>query len=270
MGSFFDVFFFVILVLIATLAFADFLLGKEGQKKVKERVGNWWIFLDDSTYAGLSATDASNLYSWFLKCLGPITSLRFWLSACVGASVLLAITLFVLFSLWTGSFIENAIDSFFLVFEVLDDRGLNIFLANVIFPVICFVITLGFLRLLASTNSLLLLLLLTVCNVITVSVVSLLSIIIVQHHRTWDPFDFGNLFDQFIWLSGGITALLPILLHVFFASFLIVSKLLTPLLKRPVNLILLRLHESEKGTLSLVGIALGTLAKLMQEGLKLL
>lgn len=270
MSSFFDVFFFVILVLVASLTFADFLLGKAGQKKVKELVGNWWVFLDDSTYAGLSAADASSLYGWFRKCLGPIASLRFWLSACAGASVLLVITLFVLFSLWSGSFIEDAMDLFFSVFEVLADRGVTIFLANVIFPVICFVITLGFLRLIASTNSLLLLLLLTVGNLITVLVVSLISVIIVQSHRTWDPFDFGNLFDQFIWLSGGITALLPILLHVFFASFLIVSKLLTPLLKRPVNLVLLRLHESEKGTLSLVGIALGTLAKLMQEGLKLL
>ena len=62
-GSFFDPFFFAILVFVAALTFADFLLGKKGRDKTKELVGDWCLFLEDATYAGLGAADAHKIHA---------------------------------------------------------------------------------------------------------------------------------------------------------------------------------------------------------------
>lgn len=269
-SSFFDSFFFAILVLVASLAFIDFLLGKKGRERIKERVGDWWLFLDDTTYAGLGAADAAKIHGWFRARLGPVASFRFWVSAWAGMCVLLVIALFALSSLLDGSFISGAPERLLAVFEVLADRSLVLVLANVMLPVVSLVVTLGLLRLMSSSNSLLLLLLLTLGGAVAVLTVIVVTVTIVQSHKTWDVFDFGNVFDQLIWMSGGFVALLPLLLHILLASLFMASKLTVPILKPPINLILLRLHESEKGVLSLIGVALGTLAKLAQEGLKLL
>lgn len=269
--SFLDPFFFAVLVLVATLAFADFLLGQEGRKRVKEHVGDWWIYLEDSSYAGLGADDAARIQDLARRCLGPIRSFRFWVSAFVGACVLFPMSLQVVSSLMLGDpIIPGSLENLLEVHQVLVDRGAFLFLANTLVPVISLVVTLGFLQLMASTSSLLLLFLLIVGDTVAALTISVATVMIVQSHRTWDVFDFGNVFDQLIWLAGGMLTLAPTILHVVLVMLFMLSKLTTPILKKPVNLILLRLHESEKGVFSLIGVAVGTLAKLVQEGLKLM
>ena len=90
-GSFFDPLFFATLVFVAALTFADLLLGKKGRDKTKELVGDWWLFLEDATYAGLGAADAHKIHAWFRARLGAVASVRFWVLACAGALVLTAL-----------------------------------------------------------------------------------------------------------------------------------------------------------------------------------
>jgi hypothetical protein len=172
--------------------------------------------------------------------------------------------------LFNESPIAGAPEALIVVPQVLVDRGAFLFLANTLVPVISLVVTLGFLRLMASTNSLPLLFLLIVADAVAALIIIVATVLIVQSHRTWDVFDFGNVFDQFIWMSGGVLTLMPTILHGVLVTLFMISKLTTPVLKKPVNLILLRLHESEKGVLSLIGVAVGALAKLAQEGLKMM
>lgn len=269
--SYFDSFFFGVLMLVALLTFTDFLLGKNGREKVKQLVGEWWVYLDDSTYAGLGADDAARLLHWVRKGLGPIRSLRFWISTFAGACVLLVITIHVVSSLMFGEpIISGALEASVVVPNMLVDRGALLFLSNTLMPVISLVATLGFLRLMSSTKSLIFLFLLILANAIAALTILVATVVLVQNHRTWDAFDFGNVLDQLIWMSGGTLTLLPVLLYIVLATLFMISKLTMPILKKPVNLIVLRLHQSDKGVLSLAGVALGAMAKLTQEGLKLI
>ena len=269
--SFFDPFFFAIIVLVATLAFADFLLGQDGRRRVKEFVGEWWLYLEDSTYAGLGADDAAKIQFWVRRCLGPIRSFRFWILAFVGACVLLVASFQVVSSLvFDESIIAGALETLLLMPQLLVDLGAFLFLANTLLPVISLVVTLGFLQLMASTSSIPILFLLIVGDAVAALTIIVATVMIVQSHRTWDAFDFGNVITQLIWLSGGTLILAPTILHIALTMLFMLSKLMTPVLKNPINLVLLRLYESEKGVFSLIGVAVGTLAKLVQEGLKLM
>lgn len=270
---FFDRFFFGVVAFVAFLSFVDFLLGKTGREKIKELVGNWWVYLEDTTFAGLGAADAAWIRSWFEKRLGPILSFRFWVRAWLGASVLLVVALFGLSSLIDESdksLVAAAVERLVTAIAILADSGVILFLANTFVPVISLAVTQALLRLMAATNSLLLLFLLTIGDILAVLAIIVLTVIIVQSHRTIDPFNFGNVFDQMIWMSGGLVSLLPIVLHTLLVTLFIVSKLTLPVFKKPVNLVLLRIYESDKGVLTLVGVALGALAKLCQEGIKLI
>jgi len=267
--SFFDPFLFAVSVLVCTLAFIDFLLGKEGQKRLREVVGNWWVYLEYSTYYGLGAADAKKLHNSFRKLLGPTISLRFWILAFAITCVLLFIVLYVLASLFNGSFTSYVLETLADIFAIISTHT-DIFVINAVLPIVALIVTMYFLRLMASTSALWPLVLLTISDVVILLSLIMLTVVTVQSHRTWDVFNFDNIFVMAIWMSGGIVSLIPTLLHILLMVLFIGSKLSAPFLKKPINLILLRLHESEKGVLSLIGLAAGTLAKLVQEGLKLL
>lgn len=268
-NSFVDTFFYFCLVFVAVLALTDFLLGKEGREKVRELIGEWWIYLEDSSYAGLGASDAARILGWFRNILGPIVSLRFWVLIFPIAFLLLVTVLHLVFTMPDGVVFEDLFESISLIFLIFGERGFLIPFANTILPVLSFVLTLGFLKLMSSSSSFVFLSFLTICDLIVAIALIIVTVMIVQSHRTWDVFDFGNVLDQYVWIAGGLLSLFPTALHVFLTSLFVISKLTAPILRKPVNLVLLRLNESEKGALSLIGVAIGTIAKLIQEGLKL-
>ena len=267
--AFFDPFFFAVVVFVTALTFADFLLGKKGRERSRELVGKWWVYLEDSTFAGLGAADAARIEGWFRRRLGPITSWRFWVLTFAGVSLLYVASLFVLFAV-----LDEAPDAQdpavpLAVFDWLVERGAVVFSGIVILPVVSLAVTMGFLRLMASMRSLLLLAALALGDIVAVLVLMVLTVVFVQRFRTWDPVDFGNVIDQIMLLCGGLVSLVPIVLHIVLTALFMASKLTAPVVRKPVNLILLRIHESDQGALTLIGIAVGAVAKLVQEGLKL-
>lgn len=271
--SFFDPFFFVMLVIVASLAFIDFLLGEQRRKAIRERVGAWWVYLDDSTYAGLGADDAAKIHGWIGKWLGSTLSLRFAVLASIAMSIVYLIALFVALMAFESLFDgpkTGSLEMIRLMFEMIVDGRIWLLVASVILSVASLVVTLRFLRWMATSTSLARLFLLTLGDLFAILVLIVLTIVLVQSQRTMDVFDFDQLFDQIFWLAAGMTALTPLALHLLLSTIFMVSKLTSPLVKPPVSLILLRLEESEKGVLTLVGTGLGVVSKLAQEGLKLL
>lgn len=77
-------------VLAGGLIVADVLLGPEKRKALKERVGDWWLHLSYTSYAGLVAEDARNVLRGIHGVLGPRwLSTRFFI-ACTSYGMAIA------------------------------------------------------------------------------------------------------------------------------------------------------------------------------------
>jgi hypothetical protein len=266
--SFFDPFFWGVSLLVASLAFADFLLGKQGRKAMRERVAAWWVYLDDATYAGLGADDARRISTWLRAHLGPVMSVRFVLLASLAMSVCFVLSALVVFSLYEDSFSDPG--ELIRTILSLIAEGHTVFVPiNVLVSITSLAITLGFLKLMAQSTSLARLVLLSLCDVVAIVLICIATVITVQSHRTWDTFDFGNVFDQLFWLSVGLNAVAPIGLHMLVSMLFMITKLIGPLIQRPVSLILLRVEESEKGVLTIGAVGMAAVSKMAQELLKL-
>ena len=60
----------------------------------------------------------------------------------------------------------------------------------------------------------------------------------------------------------------PTLLHLLMSVFYVLQKVLRPVIQKPVELVLLRFHESKKGVLRTFAIGAGAIAKLLDEAIK--
>jgi hypothetical protein len=60
-GSFFDGFFFVVSILVLGVMFTDWWIGREGRVAIKNRVADWWVYVEHSSYQGLVADDAARV-----------------------------------------------------------------------------------------------------------------------------------------------------------------------------------------------------------------
>lgn len=60
-----DGFLYVDVLVVATLVFLDWVLGKERRKKIREGVGDWYLYLEESTYGKLLSDDAEKIRGHF-------------------------------------------------------------------------------------------------------------------------------------------------------------------------------------------------------------
>jgi hypothetical protein len=63
--SWMDRFLAIDILTVSLLVFIDFLLGKEGRAVVRDRVGWWWLRIDDLSYPGILAIVTKTYKSMF-------------------------------------------------------------------------------------------------------------------------------------------------------------------------------------------------------------
>jgi hypothetical protein len=92
-SQFFDWVFVVLMFIVALAISIDWWIGKEGRKRMKGRIGDWWLHIDDLSYAGLTSEDASKVQRFLKRIFGDkIWSLTFFFRSAL-ASVLSTIIL---------------------------------------------------------------------------------------------------------------------------------------------------------------------------------
>jgi len=275
-----------LLVMVILLTFADFLLGKEKRKRMRERVGDWWLMLSTKTFVGFTRREAEIIRNYIFKTFGQERSWKLF-----GWTVLLIFLSGVVSILTLSS----------IIFQNYDNPGVPIFFMtiNTIIPIIpqavityaSLIITLKFLDLMTKNTNIFLLLVIIGFDLFLGLLTALASAVFVfghwqlflqQIHRflsvilEFFPFDLYALpnfkpiplYNMIRTISYWAPPLLPSFFHLFGCLLFLLSKLFEPVIKKPLALLLLRFHESEKGVLTLVGIGLGGVAKLIQVGVK--
>ncbi len=293
-----DPVYFWLLVLVALMAFIDFYIGKEGQERWRDRATKLWFHVDEYSYAGLAIEDARRLRHWLVRIFGPSRlGLRGFLVSALVSTVLLFVfslvaylwhfglnlslpvraTAFIWvllpnalldwtsirFTIWALSKIAPADQKpswkRFAVWSAIDLLLAGCVLA---IAVVCVVSIVD----LASSRSEALLLQETP-SVPPESVEELEELF--EHAVEATNFSLTTWFTETVFAyAAGASVLVPSLaLAATFLAFLL-TKLVRPLLQRPTATVLARIAESDRGVLTLVAIALASLAGLLRWGWK--
>jgi hypothetical protein len=272
-----DTFLFWDAVAVAALVFADWAIGEKKRAVMREKIGEWWVRVDDISFAALISEDARGIRRFFHRVFGP----RWFSVRCVILSCAISVLL-------TTGFALTAAIRFAIMVELPEANTLSIILSlafvvqNAAFAWMSLGLTMALLRVMERTVRPLVLLgcvLLDSAAALGFAFLSLLSgIILAFAADLYFRYSLGLLHEDpilvmlimYVAIFGKplfraivLSSVWPTLIHLAVAAVFWGSKLLRPLLKRPVGLILLRLHESQKGVLSLVAVAVGVAAKLV-------
>jgi len=69
-GGFADPFLFWVSVAVVALTFTDFMLGKDNRLHIKERVGEWWLYVEDTSFVGFLTRDAGRIRQFIERLVG--------------------------------------------------------------------------------------------------------------------------------------------------------------------------------------------------------
>ena len=284
-----DRFLFLDAVAVALLLCADFLLGAQKRKIIKEKIGEWWVRVDDMSFAGLIAEDARVVRRALLAMFGS----KWWGLRCMILSLVISAAL--TFG-GTGLAVDRAVTRLeAFPGELQAHRNPLLVLIGTIFLVpngffgwLSLGMTMQFLRWMERSVASMRLLLLVVADLVIVVACAMASLIaglilafvvdIAGNRAIGQPFtaavvgliSFVAILSRPLFRIALIASAWPALVHLLIAAAFWASKLFRPVIQRPVGLVLLRFHESKKGTLSLLAAGLGVVAKLVQLGVKAL
>ncbi len=297
-----DGFLFWDLFLVTFLIFADWLLGKEKRAAMRGKVGEWWLYLQDISFAGLVAEDAGKIRTFLEKLFGKriFSFRRFAASILFGLSSLLVFgpLIKLLFVLASGLLPHGQFE-LLLTIVAFYYYTLLVFPVGIILPTLFCIwasisVSIVFLRFMESSVSMRRLLLLIVLDLVSTLVLAVSTALVQQmlvfkiglndaidtlvirsfEILTLSPDEpmsplAGIAYDLYITMLVVVfTSLLPTLVHLSVTGIFVLSKWFRPILQKPVGILLLRFHESEKGVLTQLAVALGTIAKFVQLGIK--
>lgn len=92
--DFFDQFFFWIFITASMLTAIDWWIGPDGRARMRDKAGDWWLHVTETSFTALIAEDAQRVRSWLIKVFGQWLSVRAVL-LCTLISVLVSITIIV-------------------------------------------------------------------------------------------------------------------------------------------------------------------------------
>ena len=272
MNGWADTFLFWDAVIVTLLCLADFLIGKEGRAAMRERIGEWWLHVEGASFTGLVAEDARAVIRFFHKVFGESElSFKFIFRSVALSASILFISMVSVTIINEGS-VDKFLDEFFFTSDI--DYFWRPFLIytpiNGILDWLSLYLTILFLGIMARSDRPLVTLGVIGLDVIVAVLIGVVVIVISRFLS--DYFGGGGFLSGIEYAFYGavvlFTSLLPTLIHFLVASVFLLSKLLRPIVQKPLALVLLRFHESDKGALTLLAIMLGTLSKLVQQGIK--
>jgi hypothetical protein len=79
----------IVLLVVGALTFTDFLIGPKGRQALKEKVGYWWIYVAETSFAGFASHDAQKIQLFLRRMFGN----RWFSWRCFGTSVIAGIVL---------------------------------------------------------------------------------------------------------------------------------------------------------------------------------
>ena len=269
-------------IIIASLVFADWLLGNEQRKALKDKVGYWWLYLEEMSFSGLVAKDAGRVSRTFKRIFGA----RWWGVRRIGLASLVSLII---------SFVFIMVEVPKLVCETMENSGFHLAepsmipylttgplfrtssVPNAIVGWASLSITIWLLTMMARSVSPIRLGFLMITDIVIAALlVYVCYIVTIGLHLTQIDPNFPELQGLQMQLIHEsvfpitVIASLPTLIHLLVVIVFLGSKLFRPLLVKPVSLIMLRLYESPKGVLSQLAVGLGAVAKLLQQGMKYL
>jgi hypothetical protein len=282
MSGFFDSFFIWVTTLTAACAFADWCIGSAGRQRMRDRMGDWWLYLQFSTWQGLVSADAERVGAWLTRFFGGrFVSWKFiWRSTAVGLVIqFVSFVVVLLGAIWPPPGWRHLWD------DLADPLGRDWLRFYGLFAVLIAVLdwlsigtTIFFLKKMAGTHSgraiFKLILLDLMVSVALFFAVTALGIYLVSLRPPTTTDDYGaeGWVRYYVVLLGvvpaSIAAMWPSLLHLFICGIFLVSKLFAPVFRKPVSVLLLRFHESDQGVLTLLAVGSGAAAKLLEEWLK--
>lgn len=293
-----DTFLFWDFVLVTFLLFVDWYIGTERRARMRDMVGDWWLYLGQITYSDLVIEDAkyvrAQLVRWFSN--GWFTRSRIIRSFI--ASIL--ITLFGMYflslieygNLYTKDNLDAKIGLIYLFIIYL---FIPMFIPNALFDWVSISVTISLLDIMSKLkgNNYLIIIYVVFISADFILAVFLSIPALIGFLFIWAvvfdglgypitlamfidaPVGVYRFYFAMLFLTGVpivilITSTLPTLLHIFYMVLLVMCKTGRSVLRGPVSTILLRFHESKRGVLTLLAITVGTVAKLIQEAAKYL
>ena len=280
MSGFFDQFFYLVSVAVVLVGFADWLLSAQARKRQREAVGDLWTYLDITPYHVLVTDVASVILSGAERLLGSITYGRkpFFRIAFLTTVIYLSGTLV---GLYLGSLADRSqhyflTPDYWMMIRMLAPNLSALAIMLWLLAISCNVVSLmGSLdllrRLRASTGTIALtaFMLIDVFFFFFIFVVVLLvsSFVIAVTLGFYAAAELDPVFNA-IAMSVFLSPL-PTLLHFVVTAVMLCLKLIGPVVKKPVQLILMRVYESPKGIMTTLAFGIAALAKMVQEGVKI-
>ncbi len=264
-----DAFLSLDVALVATLILADFLIGKKGRAAMREKVGDWGLKLQQVNFLGFESAHAGKIRSWLERFFGNRWfRLKFFLrTALLSIGITFcAVFLFNILLIDKRSFGRSDELFGFTLF-------LDVYLPNLLADWFSLAITIFVLKKMQEsvhTIRLMLLMVVDLAAVIVLSFAALMGSLGLARFLGLQPpihIIAGAALVIILWIIT-LTSVLPSLAHLFVALVFCLSKLLRPVLQKPVELVLLRFYESEKGLLTLLAVGLGALSKIIQASVK--
>ena len=248
MSDIFDPFFAATAAVVSLLVALDWLIGKNGRRAMKERVGDFWTVVQDRPVAELFLDACAGLRRLLDYVIGTsFVSPRF-LAGAAGINVLLTFGFFHPVDQAPSIVVTIAIVSGWVSFAILSwalrmdaDAG-------------------------ATWTQALVLFLRSIVGVVATTVAA--GTVLFGYSSVGGRIggDLGAAFE-IISFAGDtfLYSLWPIALGVLIIVALVLLKLSQPVIKPVLSLILERLYESERGILTQLSIGLGAAVKLVQE-----
>ncbi|BBO85786.1 hypothetical protein DSCO28_63520 [Desulfosarcina ovata subsp. sediminis] len=261
-NTFFDKFFYISLVFVASLTFIDFLLGEEKRNAMKDRLGCWWIYLSDISYAGLVANDAKKVRLFIDKVLGNgFFSFRFFISSMILSVGFLWLTDFIAVNV----FLENVSTDY----SSWDIESILLMISNGLLNYFSFGITVHLLKKMESQTSIVILVVILLSDIIIASIIALIAYVLMSVILGDAESILEVVAHAIVLVIVMISSFIPTIIHALFTLLFLLSKLFRPLIQKPSELVLLRLSQSSKGILTLLAAAIATIAKLIEEGIQI-
>jgi hypothetical protein len=288
--NFDDHFLFIVALVCGVLVFVDWAIGTVGRASMRQQLAEWWIRLDDNTFAGLVAQHAGRLKDFFLKHFGKkwYSSRRVLMAILVSSMCFLVVATLINIDSVAGFHSNKALEIFILL------------IPNAIFDWLMLNQTIFLLRFIERSTSLFRLLVIAAIGFLaamlkpfivlpmgmilesawelsgaTPVIHSAFDIVFGQPPPVPPPACVECLFDEWfvdlfkIVFAVILTGFIWSITHIFAALTFAASKLFRPIVKPLLSWLLYRFQESEKGVLTVIATGGGTVAKLIQQAAKL-